>query len=75
MVEFQVNKLTVQVTPYNIKIIDSYKITNKKQMKEILKEIIEKAPLFKSKRSVRSMVREWKTHNKCYKKRMVYKTY
>lgn len=66
MLEFEVGKLTIQATPDNIKIIDSYKITNKKEMKKIVNEIIEKAPIFKSKRSTRSMVREWRSHNRCY---------
>lgn len=36
MVEFKVKGLTVQAYPDNIKIIDSYKIKTKKEMKEFL---------------------------------------
>lgn len=66
MIEFEVKKLRVQVFPRNIKIIDSYTIKSKKEMKEILLEILEKAPLYYKKRSINSLVREWKCHNRMY---------
>lgn len=66
MVDFEVNGLTVQVYPDNIKIINSYKVNNKKEMKQILKEIIRKAPIYNRKRSFNALVREWKCHNRFY---------
>jgi hypothetical protein len=35
-------------------------------MKEILKDILEAAPLYNNKRSINSLVREWKCHNMAY---------
>lgn len=66
MVEFKTNGLTVKVTPENIAIINSYRIKSKKQMKIIIKDILEKAPIYKGKRSIRSLVREWRSHNIFY---------
>ena len=67
MIEFEVKKLRVQVFPKNIKIIDSYTIKSKKEMKKILLEILEKAPLYYKKRSINSLIREWRFHNRLYK--------
>lgn len=66
MIDFEVKGLKIEVTCDNIKIHDSFKIKKKKDIKECVKEIIHKAPLYKSKRSVNSMVREWKAHNRFY---------
>ena len=68
MVEFKVKGLTVQVFPDNIKIIDSYKIKTKKEMKMFLLEVFEKAPIYKTKRTMGSLLREWKCHNRFYNK-------
>ena len=67
MVEFKIKKLIIQVTPKNIKIKNSYLIQNKKEMKEIILEILEKASLYNKKRSINSLVREWRCHNRIYK--------
>lgn len=67
MIEFEVKKLKVQVFPKNIKIINSYTIKSKKEMKEILLEVLEKAPLCYKKRSINSLIREWRCHNRLYK--------
>ena len=68
MVEFEVNGLKIQVTPLNITIIDSYRIKSKKVMKEIIEEILYKAPIYKRNRSIKALVREWRTHNIFYNK-------
>ena len=68
MIEFIVNDLKVRVTPFNITIIDSYKIKDKKVMKEMIKEILYKAPIYQKRRSIKSLVREWRTHNIMYNK-------
>lgn len=66
MIEFEVKGLKIQSFPDNIKIIDSYKIKDKKLIKEAVIEILEKAPMYFSNRTVRSLVREWKAHNRLY---------
>ena len=58
MVEFEVNGLNVQVAPENIRIVDSYKIKTKKEMENFLKEVFEKAPIYKTKRTMWSLIRE-----------------
>lgn len=67
MVEFEVKGLDVQVYPNNIKVIDSFKIEKKKEIREAVIEILEKGSLYYTKRSIGSMVREWKFHNRLYK--------
>lgn len=66
MVEFKVKGLDVKVFPDNIKIIDSYKIQKRKDIKEAILEILEKGCLYNTKRSIGSLVREWKCHNRFY---------
>ena len=68
MVEFEVKGLIVQVFPNNIKIINSYKIKTKKEMESFLEEVFEKAPIYKTKRTMGSLLREWKCHNRFYNK-------
>lgn len=53
----------------NIKIINSYTVTDKKQMKIILnivKNIARKKNIFYT-RNIESWIKEWKTHNLLYK--------
>ena len=68
MVEFEVKGLNVQVSSENIRIVDSYKIKTKKEMKSFLEEVFEKAPIYKTKRTMGSLLREWKCHNRFYDK-------
>ena len=68
MVEFEVKGLKVQVSPENIRIFDSYKIKTKKEIESFLKEVFEKAPIYKTKRTMGSLIREWKCHNRFYNK-------
>ena len=68
MVEFEVKGLIVQVFPNNIKIINSYKIKTKKEMESFLEEVFEKAPIYQTKRTMGSLLREWKSHNRFYDK-------
>ena len=68
MIEFEVKGLNVQVFPNNIKIIDSYKIKTKKEMKEFLLEVFKKATIYKTRRTKDSLLIEWKCHNRLYKK-------
>ena len=66
MIEFEVKGLLIKSFPDNIKIIDSYKLKNKKEIKEAVIEILEKAPMYLSNRTVNSLVREWRAHNILY---------
>ena len=47
-------------------IIDSYRIISKKDMKSILLDLQSKDDLAVNKRSIKSMVREWASHNLLY---------
>ena len=67
MLELEVKGLTVYVIPNNIQIVNSYIIKDKYEMKQILIEILSKAPIYQNKRSLNSLVREWKCHNRFYK--------
>ena len=61
------NNMKTIVTTNNIKIIDSYKINKKKEMINILlslKEEYSNCNTFK--RSIFSLLCEWKTHNRLY---------
>lgn len=68
MVEFETYGVKAQVYPENIRIIDSYRIKDKKLMKKIILDILDKAPIYKTKRSIRSLIREWRSHNIFYNK-------
>lgn len=58
MLNFKYNKKT-----HNIKIIDSYLVTDRKRMIEYLKQL----PLEKVNRSFKSCLNEWIAHNRLYK--------
>lgn len=61
------NKLKVKIDKDNIKIIDSYKISDKKEMKKILKSIFEKDPYKETRiRKLSDSLLEWRTHNILY---------
>lgn len=57
MLNFKYNKKT-----HNIKIIDSYLVTDKKRMIEYLNQL----PLEKVNRSFKSCLNEWIAHNRLY---------
>ena len=67
MIQFVVHDLIVQVSSNNIKIIDSYKLNNKKEMKAVIEKILSKVPIYIRTRSVDALVREWRSHNILYK--------
>ena len=50
----------------NVQIVNSYKIRNLEYMEWILKEFIKRTG-YESKRSVKSWIKEWKTHNRLYR--------
>lgn len=57
MLNFKYNKKT-----HNIKIVDSYLVTDKKRMIEYLNQL----PLEKVNRSLKSCLNEWIAHNRLY---------
>lgn len=58
----------VEIKEDNIKIINSYLVTNEKEIRKTLTEIFECDPFkAKRKRTYESAVLEWKSHNLLYK--------
>lgn len=66
MKEIFIMGVKIQYNSENVKIIDSYKIINKEYMEVILKAFIEKTG-YKSKRSIKSWIKEWTAHNRLYR--------
>lgn len=68
MKEYKIKGLKIFVSSDNIKIIDSYQITNREKMKEILLKAIEKATEegYFTNRSLNALVKEWVSHNRLY---------
>lgn len=63
-----INGYVCNITESNINIKDSYKVTSKSEMKEMLYAIQYKHPECNSfKRSYESLIAEWRTHNRLYK--------
>ena len=63
-----INGYVCTVTSNNINIKDSYKVTERSEMREILYAIQHAKPecnVFK--RSYNSMISEWRTHNRLYR--------
>lgn len=46
---------------------DAYTITDKKEMEKILVEALLEAKIYKTKRSLKNLKREWISHNRMYK--------
>lgn len=65
-IEYNNSKIYVKITKDNVKIIDSYKITNEKDMRMIL-SIISIYPEYKLTRKRDDLIDEWKSHNLAYK--------
>lgn len=60
-------KIEYEISKDNIKIIDSYRIKDKKLMKTILEILLMKDPYRDSRdRSLAQYVREWRSHNIMY---------
>lgn len=63
-----INGLVCQITKNNIHIENSYQIKSKSEMKEVLYAIQHNHPECNSfKRDYKSMIAEWRTHNRLYK--------
>lgn len=65
MEKIEIYNCEIQYDNNNIKIVDSYKITSKKTMKKILNKFLSKTG-YKTKRSIKSFILEWKAHNLMY---------
>lgn len=59
--------IVYKILSNRVKIIDSYKITNRSRMNEIIYAIQHNHPEVKFDRSYKSLVREWIAHNRLYK--------
>lgn len=61
------NDITYKVLSNRVKIIDSYKITDRSKMSEIIYAIQYKHPEIKFNREYNDLIREWVAHNRLYK--------
>ena len=66
MKRINIKGVKIQYNNKNVRILNSYKITDVKYMETILEEFKKKTN-FKSKRSLKSWIKEWKSHNRLYK--------
>lgn len=63
-----VNEFVCNVSANNVHIKESYKVTSKSEMKEILYAIQHNHPDCNTfKRSYSSLIAEWRTHNRLYR--------
>lgn len=63
-----INGYLCNITTNNIHIENSYKVTSKSEMKEILYAIQHKHPECNTfKRKYNSLIAEWRTHNRLYR--------
>lgn len=67
MTETKIKGLKIFFYPKNMKILDSYQITNKNKMIEILTEALSKTDVFDTPRTIKSLLRQWEANNKLYK--------
>ena len=67
MEEMKIKGFKIIITRDSILIQDSYKLSNINKMKDILKEILTNTTEFSTKRSLKSLIREWVSHNLLYK--------
>jgi hypothetical protein len=65
--ETKIRGLKITITKKNIRIENSYQITNQDKMKEILEEILQRDTDYKTNRNIKSLMREWNSHNRLYK--------
>lgn len=66
MKEIIIRNVKIQYNSENVRIVNSYKVRNREYMEFILKTFIEKTG-YKSKRSIKSWVKEWVAHNRLYR--------
>lgn len=61
------NDITYKILSNRVKIIDSYKITDRSKMSEIIYAIQYKHPEVKFNREYSDLIHEWVAHNRMYK--------
>ena len=66
MKNIEILGIEIEYNPTNVRIKDSYKVRNKEYMRLILTQFRIRTG-FKSKRSIDSWLKEWKSHNRLYK--------
>lgn len=66
MKEIKILNVKIEYDSGNIRIKDSYKVKNTAIMELILQMFLIKTG-YKSKRSIKSWIKEWKTHNRLYR--------
>lgn len=69
MKQTEVKGVKIQYNQNLVRIIDGYKITKAKDMRDILTWFTFMVG-YKSKRTIFSWIREWKAHNRLYKLRL-----
>ncbi len=62
----QIGSVTIQYDDEDVRIVDSYKVENSKDMIRILK-LFKLKTGYRTKRSLKSWIKEWKAHNRLYK--------
>lgn len=66
MQHIKILRVEIEYDEENVRIKDSYKIDTKEYMKLILTQFKVRTG-FKSKRSIDSWIKEWKSHNRLYR--------
>lgn len=66
MINIKIEDVTIQYDSANVRIIDSYLVTDKKKMVLILRLFLNITG-YKSQRSLKSWLKEWKSHNRLYR--------
>lgn len=66
MQHIKILRVEIEYNEENVRIKDSYKIRTKEYMKLILTQFKIRTG-FKSKRSIGSWIKEWKSHNRLYR--------
>ena len=66
MKTIKILNVTIEYNNANVRIIDSYKVTDRVKMLAILIEF-KRETKFESKRTIQSWLKEWKSHNRLYK--------
>lgn len=66
MKEVEIDGVKIQYDSKNIHIVNSYLVNNKSKMFTIL-ILFKEVTKYKSKRTLKSWIREWKAHNRLYR--------
>lgn len=67
MEQKKIKGLQIKFYKDTMKIIDSFKIKSSEKMKVILEEALKRSNEFSTERSIKDLIKEWKTHNRLHK--------